>query len=144
MTSFTVNPLFVLDLRDDFLMNSNKKLYDFLDSNPVKAFHLGVHISKWFDFLDKEQQYLYSKPLRHNQEEVESYLDQMKYWAGQFPRASKEDKINMIEVSEYVFNNMFWNLDTEKTDKIKVALFLGMIVGRNTNLDDEELLYSVH
>ena len=50
----------------------------------------------------------------------------------------------MIELSEYVFNNMIWNPDTEEIDQIKVALFLGMIVGKNSNLDDEQLLYSIH
>ena len=99
--SFTVNPLFVLDLRDDFLMNNSKKLYEFIGKDPVKAFHLGVHVSKWFDLLDKKQQYLHSKLLRHNQEEIESYMDQLKYWTEAFPNSSKDDQINMIELSEY-------------------------------------------
>ena len=140
--SFTVNPLFVLDLRDDFLMNNSKKLYEFIGKDPVKAFHLGVHVSKWFDLLDKKQQYLHSKLLRHNQEEIESYMDQLKYWTEAFPNSSKDDQINMIELSEYVFNNMIWS--GEEMDKIKVALFLGMIVGKNSNLDDEQVLYNVH
>lgn len=142
MISFTVNPLFVLDLRDDFLMNNSKKLYEFIGKDPVKAFHLGVHVAKWFDLLDKKQQYLHSKLLRHNQEEIEPYIDQLKHWAEAFPHSSKDDQINMIELSEYVFNNMIWN--DEETDQIKVALFLGMIVGKNSNLDDEQFLYNVH
>ena len=140
--SFTVNPLFVLDLRDDFLMNNSKKLYEFIGKDPVKAFHLGIHVSKWFDLLDKKQQYLHSKLLRHNQEEIESYMDQLKHWTEAFPSSSKDDQINMIELSEYVFNNMIWS--GEEMDKIKVALFLGMIVGKNSNLDDEQVLYNVH
>lgn len=142
MISFTVNPLFVLDLRDDFLMNNSKKLYEFIGRDPVKAFHLGIHVSKWFDLLDKKQQYLHSKLLRHNQEEIESYMDQLKHWTEAFPSSSKDDQINMIELSEYVFNNMIWS--GEEMDKIKVALFLGMIVGKNSNLDDEQVLYNVH
>lgn len=144
MISFSVNPLFVLDLRDDFIMNSSKKLYEFLGKDPIKAFHLGVHVTKWFNSLDKKQMYLHSKLLRHNQEDVESYMDQMKHWTEVFPHASKDDQINMIELSEYVFNNIIWNPDTEEIDQVKVALFLGMIVGRNSDLDDEQLLYSVH
>lgn len=140
--SFTVNPLFVLDLRDDFLMNNSKKLYEFIGRDPVKAFHLGIHVSKWFDLLDRKQQYLHSKLLRHNQEEIESYMDQLKHWTEAFPSSSKDDQINMIELSEYVFNNMIWS--GEEMDKIKVALFLGMIVGKNSNLDDEQVLYNVH
>lgn len=142
MISFTVNPLFVLDLRDDFLMNNTKKLYDFIGKDPITAFHLGIHVAKWFELLDKKQQYLHSKLLRHNQEDIESYMDQLKYWTESFPHSSKDDQINMIELSEYVFNNMVWN--DEEVDSIKVALFLGMIVGKNSNLDDEQLLYSVH
>lgn len=144
MISFTVSPLFVLDLRDDFIMNSSKKLYEFLGKDPVKAFHLGIYVTKWFDSLDKKQMYLHSKSLRHVQEDIEPYMDQMKHWTEAFPHASKEDQINMIELSEYVFNNMIWNPDTEEIDQIKVALFLGMIVGKNSNLDDEQLLYSIH
>ena len=39
---------------------------------------------------------------------------------------------------------MIWNSETEELDQVKVALFLGMIVGQNSNLDDEQLLYSIH
>ena len=69
-------------------------------------------------------------------------MDQLKYWTEAFPNSSKDDQINMIELSEYVFNNMIWS--GEEMDKIKVALFLGMIVGKNSNLDDEQVLYNVH
>lgn len=144
VTSFTVNPLFVLDLRDDFIMNNKLKLYEFLGDDPVKAFHLGVHVVKWFELLDKKQQYLHAKSLRHNQEEVESYIEQMKYWTQSFPHASDQDEINTIELSEYIFDNLIWNEENEEKDRIKVALFLGMIVGRNADLSDEELLYNVH
>lgn len=68
----------------------------------------------------------------------------MKHWTEAFPHTSNDDQINMIELSEYVFNNMIWDPDTEEIDRVKVALFLGMIVGRNSNLDDEQFLYSVH
>ena len=100
MISFAVNPLFILDLRDDFIMNSSKKLYDFLGKDPIKAFHLGVHVTKWFESLDKKQMYLHSKLLRHNQEEIESYMDQMKHWTETFPHSSKDDQVNMLELSE--------------------------------------------
>lgn len=144
MISFTVNPLFVLDLRDDFLMNNSKKLYDFIGKDPVKAFHLGIHVAKWFELLDRKQQYLHSKPLRHNQEDVEPYMDQLKHWTEAFPHASNDDQINMIELSEYIFNNTIWDLETEEADQVRVALFLGMIVGKNSNLDDEQFLYNIH
>lgn len=114
MISFTVNPLFVLDLRDDFLVNDSKKLYEFIGKDPVKAFHLGVHVAKWFDLLDRKQQYLHSKLLRHNQEEIEPYMDQLKHWTEAFPHSSKDDQINIIELSEYVFNNMIFSSEVWK------------------------------
>lgn len=124
-------------------MNFSKKLYEFLGKDPVKAFHLGIYITKWFKFLDKKQMYLHSKLLRHNREDVEPYIDQMKYWTEKFPHISKDDQIDVIKLSEYVFNNIIWNPGTEESDQVKVALFLGMIAGQNANLDDEELLFNV-
>lgn len=123
-------------------MNTSKKLYDFIDKDPVKAFYLGMYIKKWFDLLDKEQQYLHSKLLRHNREEIEPYSEQIKFWTS---KASYNDgeEINMIEMSEYIFNNLIWNPDTEEIDKVKVALFLGMIIGQNANLDEEELIFGI-
>ena len=146
MISFTVNPLFVLDLRDDFLMNNSKKLYEFIGKDPIRAFYLGIYISKWFDLLDRKQQYLYSKFLRHNQEEIKSYMDQLKHWTDEYPNATEDSKkVNMIELSEYVFNNTIWDINNEEDDQVKVALFLGMIVGKNSNdLDTEQSFYSIH
>lgn len=143
MISFSVSPIYVLDLRDDFIMNSKKKLYRFLGRDPIKAFHLGVHVVKWFELLDRNQQYLHSKSLRHLQEDVGSYLEQMKYWTDKF-NSGDDEEINMMELSDYVYNNMIWNDETEEQDKVRVALFLGMIVGKNSNLDDEVLLYNIH
>lgn len=143
MVSFAVNSLFVLDLRDDFLMNNDSKLYEFLGKDPVKAFHLGIRVSKWFDLLDKKQQYLHSKSLRHNSEDVKKYVDQITYWAKKFPEPSDDGNVNTIMLSEYVFNNLIWDED-EEIDKVKVALFLGMIVGKDSSLSDEELIFSIH
>jgi len=123
-------------------MNSSKELYEFLGKDPVKALYLGIYVTKWFELLDKKQMYLYSKSLRHNQEEIESYLDQMKHWASEFPNFSKE--VDAVKLSEFVFNNIVWNQDTEELDKVKVALFLGMGIGKNADLSDEKLLFSVH
>lgn len=81
--------------------------------------------------------------LRHNHEGVEDYREQMKYWAQLFPHSSDEDEVNTVEMSEYIFNNMIWNDDTEEIDRIRVALFLGMVTGKNAEID-EELIYGVH
>ena len=144
MISFKVNTLFILDLRDDFLMNTSKKLYDFIGLDFVKAFHLGIHVTKWFDSLDRNQQYLHSKSLRHNQEDIQQYVDQMKYWSKIFPHSLDDEQIDTIELSEYIFNNIIWISSDVEKDQIKVALFLGMVIGKNTNIDDEQLLYSIH
>lgn len=144
MVSFTVDNLFVLDLRDDFIMNDKLKLYQFVDKDPVKAFHLGIHISKWFDLLDKKQQYLHSKSIRHNQEDIESYREQMRYWAQKFPCASEDEQINVIELSEYIFNNLIWNDSTEEEDRIKIALFLGMVANKNAEVSEEDLVFNIH
>jgi hypothetical protein len=141
--SFSVDHIYVLDLRDDFIMNTDRSLYDFLNNDPVKAFHIGVHLKKWYSLLDRKQQYLYSKSLRHNREEIESYIDQAKWWTNKYP--SKDDKqVDMIDYSEYIVNNMIWNDKTEDIDKVKVSLFLGMTTGAHTDGDDEDLIFNVH
>lgn len=145
MAIFDVNPIYVLDLRDDFIMNRTEKLYEFLGKDPVKAFHLGIRATKWFNSLDKEQMYLHSKSLRHVQEDIDSYMEQIKHWTENFPDTDDEDQVDMIQLSDYVFSNIIWNPDTEEKDQVKVALFLGMVVGKNVNLDDEdELLFGLH
>lgn len=142
MISFIVDTLFVLDLRDDFIMNENDKLYDFIGLDPVKAFHLGIRVQKWFDLLDKKQQYLHSKLLRHNKESIEQYSDQIKYWTNQFP--SEEGQVDMIEMSEYLMDKIVWNSETEEQDKVRVALFLGMLIGQTNPDEEDELLFGVH
>ena len=71
-------------------------------------------------------------------------MEQLKHWTEVFPHSSKDDQIDMIKLSEYVFNNIIWDLEDEDGDQVKVALFLGIIVGKNSKLEDEQALYSVH
>lgn len=141
--TFSVDSLFLSDLKDDFVINDKHNLYEFLNKDPVKAFHLGVYINKWFYILDMKQKYLHSKFLRHNYEDIECYIDQIKHWTQAFPCSSEKDQINVIELAEYIFKNIIWNKETEDIDKVKVALFLGMIAGKDSTLNEEELVYSV-
>lgn len=137
MLKFNVDELYVLDLRDDFVMNRTQKLYEFLGQDPVKAYQLGICIEKWFKDLDSEQQYLHAKSLRHIKEDLKSYLNQMNYWTHEFPGFA-EDEVNMLDLSAFVYNNIIWDPETEDTDRIKLALFLGMVTGRSINKDQEE------
>lgn len=133
---FNVDILFILDLRDDFVMNETQTLYEFLGKDYVKAFHLGMRIAHWFSLLDKKQQYLYTKPMRHNKEEIEEYKDQIKFWIFKFPKES--ENVNVLELSEFVFENLIWNPDTEDIDKVKVALFLGTLTGKDADFTEED------
>lgn len=109
---------YVLDLHDDFMMNTSLDLYQFIDYDPVRAFHLGVNIGKWFENISQEKQYLYSKQLRHNKDSLEKYVNQYKFWVNKLP----EEEIDYIELCEYLLNNMFWK---DELDQIKVAFSLG-------------------
>ena len=144
MISFGVNQLYVLDLKDDFLMNHHERLYDFIGQDPIKAYQLGIRVEKWFDLLDKEQQYLHAKDLRHVKADLEEYLDQINYWTKKFP-GFEEEEVDILGLSEYVYNNMILNPETEEADRIKLALFLGMITGRSVKDEgDEDSLFNVH
>ena len=122
MISFAVDPRFVDDLRDDFAVNEDLTLYEFIGNDPVRAFYLGLHITEWFKDIDKKQRYLYSKQARHNKDDLEKYLDQIEFWS---KRYSEKDEIDMVSLAEYIIKIMFWKEETEEIDKVKMAFFFG-------------------
>lgn len=135
MISFAVDPRFVQDLEDDFMVNENLTLYEFIGKDPVKAFYLGLNINKWFKSISKNQKYLYSKQARHNKDDLEKYLEQIEFWSKKFP---KKGEIDMVELSEFIMNNMFWEEKTEDIDKVKLAFFFGnTIYAQKSQLEEK-------
>lgn len=116
-----VNTTYIVDLKEDFAMNDSKDLYQFIDGDPVKAFHLGANVKEWFETLDPKKQYLYSKQLRHNKDGLEKYKEQIKFWAERF----SEEESDLLELSEFILNNMFWDEKNEELDRVKLSLFFG-------------------
>lgn len=125
MIKLAVDPVYILDLKDDIVMNFTDDLYQFIGGDPVRAFHVGMNIKKWFEELEPKQQYLYSKQLRHNKDFLDRYMDQMKFWTDKFP---DEEETDLLCLSEYILNNMFWDEETEELDRVKMALFFGQSV----------------
>lgn len=132
MISFAVDPRFVQDLEDDFMVNEDLTLYEFIGKDPVRAFYLGHNITKWFEDINRKQRYLYSKQARHNNDDLEKYQDQIEYWTRKFP---KEGEISMAELAEFIINNMFWEEKTEELDRVKLAFFFGDTIAK---AQDEE------
>ena len=120
MIDLNVDNVYILDLQDDFIMNDSEDLYQFIDKDPVRAFYLGANVKDWFEKLDAKQQYLHSKLIRHNKDDLQKYLEQVQFWSNKY---SDEKEIDLKEDSEYILNNMFW--DDEDNDPIKLAFFLG-------------------
>ena len=119
MISLSIDKNYIPDLHDDFFGNYDKNLYQFINGDPIRAFYLGMYITEWFKQLSQERQLLYSKQLRHSSDNLNEYTNQVKFWTDKF---SNSEEINMIDFSEYLLNNMFWNNDY---DIINMALFLG-------------------
>lgn len=120
-------------------MNYDWDLYEFIGSDPVKAFYLGIFIKEWFQKLEKEQKYLYSKQVRHNKEDLEKYENQMKFWINKHQgNASDEEEVDVYRLAEYVLNNMFWEEDTEELDKVKMAFFFGQLVEKQANEESKD------
>lgn len=124
MIDLTVNKDFIYDLKDDFTMNDKKDLYQFIGGDLVKAFYLGVNLTEWFKELPAEKQYLYSKQIRHNKDNLEKYRKQLTFWTDKF--SSKDEEIDLVDLSEYILNNMIYE---DNSDEINLALFLGTTVG---------------
>lgn len=134
MISFAVDPRFVQDLEDDFMVNEYLTLYEFIGKDPVRAFYLGHNITKWFKDINRKQRYLYSKQARHNNDDLEKYQDQIEYWTRKFP---KEGEISMAELAEFIINNMFWEEKTEELDRVKLAFFFGDTIAKAQEQDEE-------
>lgn len=127
MISLKIDHNYIPDLHDDVFCNYDEHLYKFLNNDPVRAFYFGSCIKKWFKELDQSRQMLYSKELRHCTDNLSNYKNQIEFWNKKF---SNEEEIDIIEFSEYLLNNMFWN---KESDIIDMALFLG------GKLDNEHL-----
>lgn len=127
MISFAVDPRFIQDLEDDFMVNEDLTLYEFIGKDPVRAFYLGHNITKWFKDINRNQRYLYSKQARHNNDDLEKYQVQIEYWTKKFP---KEGEISMVELAEFIINNMFWEEKTEELDRVKLAFFFGDTIAK--------------
>lgn len=123
MIDLTVTKDFIYDLKDDFTMNDKKDLYQFINGDLVKAFYLGINIYNWFQDLPNEKKYLYSKQIRHNKDNLEKYQKQLEFWTSKFP--SKTDKIDLVDLSEYILNNMIYE---DNSDEINLAFYLGKLV----------------
>lgn len=137
MISFAVDPRFVQDLEDDFMVNRDKTMYQFIGRDPVKAFYLGINLGNWFRDIDRDQRYLYSKQARHNKDDLQKYQNQVSFWGDKFPRKDNEE-VNLAELAEFIYNNMFWDEETEETDKIKLAFFFGDMIATQQSQQDAE------
>lgn len=135
MISFAVDPRFVQDLEDDFMVNEDLTLYEFIGKDPIRAFYLGHNITKWFKDINRNQRYLYSKQARHNNDDLEKYQDQIEYWTKKFP---KEGEISMAELAEFIINNMFWEEKTEELDRVKLAFFFGDTIAKAQEQEEEK------
>lgn len=127
MIDLTVTKDFIYDLKDDFTMNDKKDLYQFINGDLVKAFYLGINIDDWFQDLPNEKKYLYSKQIRHNKDNLEKYQKQLEFWTNKFP--SKTDKIDLVDLSEYILNNMIYE---DNSDEINLAFSLGKLVNNES------------
>ena len=127
MIDLTVTKDFIYDLKDDFTMNDKKDLYQFNNGDLVKAFYLGINIDDWFQDLPNEKKYLYSKQIRHNKDNLEKYQKQLEFWTNKFP--SKTDKIDLVDLSEYILNNMIYE---DNSDEINLAFSLGKLVNNES------------
>ena len=119
MIKLKVDKYYELDLYEDVIMNEDKKLYQFLDNDPVKSYYFGKNIKSWKDSLNDKQVYLYSKDLRRVDINIEKYIKQIKFWGS---KLDPEEVVDIIEFHQYLLNNMFYSKDE---DVLLVAIYLG-------------------
>ena len=120
MVNLDKDKLYEEDLHDDLVMNEDKRLYQFIDEDPVKAYYLGKNINIWKSELDSKQQYLYAKELRHVVQDVQDYFAQIRFWASKF---DGEEVVDIMKFHQYILNNLI--LQDEK-DIVKLCLHFGL------------------
>lgn len=116
------------------MVNEDLTLYEFIGKDPVRAFYLGYNLAKWFKDINRNQRYLYSKQTRHNKDDLEKYESQIEFWSRKFP---KKGEISMVELAEYIINNMFWEEKTEDIDRVKLAFFFGDTIATSQSAEEE-------
>lgn len=124
MINLNVSKIYLLDLADDISANVSLDLYELIGKDAVKAFAFGLLIEKIWNSLDKMQQLLYSKQLRHIGDSLINYKDQLKFWNERFTKLSGEE-VTLIDYSQYLLNNFFFHEETKDKDIINLALYLG-------------------
>ena len=48
-------------------------------------------------------------------------MEQIKFWTDKFPNKETD----LLCLSEYILNNMFWDEELEELDRVKIAIFFG-------------------
>ena len=114
MINLKVDKYYELDLYEDVIMNEDKKLYQFLDNDPVKSYYFGKNIKSWKDSLNDRQVYLYSKDLRRVDINIEKYIEQELNYLIILAESNQRDqqsKENNNYISERInqLNNKFKN-----------------------------------
>ena len=117
------------DVYDNFFINEENTLWEFIEEDVPAAFYLGVHFDKWFNELkEPKKQYLYSIDARHCNDDLADYQDQVSFWASRFAKQNKSKEVDMIEWSEYILNNMIF----QPEDK-ELIVNLAFCLGRSTS-----------
>lgn len=120
MINLVLSDIYLADLREDILLNKYK-IYDFLGNDIEKAFWFGFVILDVWDSLQGDQPFLYSKPLRHLSEEVESYQTQITFWCNKYTQESD----NPFDFYAFILNNLFYD---DVLDIIKISIRFGQLI----------------
>lgn len=128
MINLNVNCSYIEDLFDDVCDNTSKHLYAFIGNDPVKAFYFAMNIKDWSSKLAGWQIRLYSRELRHVQEEIENLYPQIKFWQNKYMELFEDKNVTLIHFPTYILNNIIVDNDI---DLIRVALVLGANTANN-------------
>lgn len=128
------------DLHDDFRYNSDSYFWEFINEEVDTAYYLGMYFDTWFyELKDFDKQYLYSIGARHANDEVEEHQKQLTFWSEKYVESHPEDTIDIIDMHEYVLNNIILQPEDEELI-VNIAFTLGRIAHKIIfkDIKDEE------
>ena len=115
------------DLHDDFRANQGDYFWEFINEEVDTAYYLGMYFDTWFHELkDFDRQYLYSIGARHANDDIDLYQKQLTFWSEKYVESHDEDTIDVIEMHEYVLNNIILQPEDEELI-VNIAFTIGRI-----------------
>lgn len=130
-----VTQVYVENLLDDMLDNTERHLYEFVGGDYCKAFFITLNFQDWEKYLEPYQVRLYSREIRNAPELFTPYESQYNYWSKKYYETNKNKQVLITDFPQYVLSN--WIPSKNEDKKVKVTLAIVLALQMITSKDNQ-------